>query len=539
MKHKNLLLGFILLFITNTNNAQSWLLTGNSGTSANSNFIGTLDSKAFAIRTNNEEKVRILPNGKVGIGTSEPITKLDVKGDLNIKKNAAYHIGGIPVLRTNSNHNLIIGGLAGGALESTAMYNTMCGEQAMGLNRTGNFNTAIGTFSLFFMNALVSDENTATGYYSLGAMEGGNHNAAFGAYALGGLTTGDFNVGVGVNALKTKNSSIGVYGGTAVGYNSLLINSFGDNNTAVGYNTLSSLYAGAGNTAIGALADVNDSFNVSNSTALGHEAIATAPNQVRLGNSVVTSIGGYATWGTIADLRITDSVQRNVPGLDFINKLVPVTFRLNLDSADKIIQRPVRYDKNGKVIQMTSQEIEGRIAKQKIIYTGFIAQDVEKVAKKLKYDFSGIDFSKNNKDLRFLRYAEFVVPLVKAVQELSAENDELKSRLDKLEKLIDEDKDGDGDDFKTTVFLSDAGIEQNTPNPFRGNTVIHYYLPKAAGNAVININNIKGKLIKSISLNAKGNGQLTLEANELSAGSYTYTLIVNGKIIDSKKMIIQ
>ena len=55
--------------------------------------------------------------------------------------------------------------------------------------------------------------------------------------------------------------------------------------------------------------------------------------------------------------------------------------------------------------------------KEKIIYSGFIAQEVEKAAREAGYDFSGVDKPKNEKDLYGLRYADFVVPLVKAIQE--------------------------------------------------------------------------------------------------------------------------
>ncbi|MEM9849058.1 MAG: hypothetical protein AAF847_14325 [Bacteroidota bacterium] len=55
-------------------------------------------------------------------------------------------------------------------------------------------------------------------------------------------------------------------------------------------------------------------------------------------------------------------------------------------------------------------------------YSGFIAQEVEATAKQLDYDFSGVDVPQDEGDIYGLRYAEFVVPLVKAVQELSAEN---------------------------------------------------------------------------------------------------------------------
>jgi len=55
--------------------------------------------------------------------------------------------------------------------------------------------------------------------------------------------------------------------------------------------------------------------------------------------------------------------------------------------------------------------------KSNIRQTGFIAQEVEKVAKELGFDFSGVDIPENEDDYYGLRYAQFVVPLVKAVQE--------------------------------------------------------------------------------------------------------------------------
>jgi trimeric autotransporter adhesin len=54
------------------------------------------------------------------------------------------------------------------------------------------------------------------------------------------------------------------------------------------------------------------------------------------------------------------------------------------------------------------------------LFTGFIAQEVEQAAKDAGYNFSGIDKPKNENDLYGLRYAEFVVPLVKAMQEQQA-----------------------------------------------------------------------------------------------------------------------
>ena len=83
-------------------------------------------------------------------------------------------------------------------------------------------------------------------------------------------------------------------------------------------------------------------------------------------------------------------------------------------------------------------DLESRAIKESIRQSGFIAQEVEQAALNVNYEFSGVDAPKNENDFYGLRYAEFVVPLVKAVQELSAENDLLKRQLSKQQARIDE-----------------------------------------------------------------------------------------------------
>lgn len=73
--------------------------------------------------------------------------------------------------------------------------------------------------------------------------------------------------------------------------------------------------------------------------------------------------------------------------------------------------------------------------KQNIQQTGFIAQEVEQAAKSIGFDFSGVDAPKNEKDFYGLRYAEFVVPLVKAVQELNQKNETLEMTIKEMSEL--------------------------------------------------------------------------------------------------------
>lgn len=73
-----------------------WALTGNSGTTAGTNFIGTTDAQDFAIFTDNTEKMRVLSDGTIGIGTSSPTGSLDLYSGLvyNILNVRNSNVGG-------------------------------------------------------------------------------------------------------------------------------------------------------------------------------------------------------------------------------------------------------------------------------------------------------------------------------------------------------------------------------------------------------------------------------------------------------------
>lgn len=95
---------------------------------------------------------------------------------------------------------------------------------------------------------------------------------------------------------------------------------------------------------------------------------------------------------------------------------------------------------------------------------------------------------------------------------------------------------------QTDVKLTDAQsivLEQNVPNPFAEQTSITYNLPDNTTKAQMLFYNAQGKLIQSTELSQKGKGILNVFASDLSNGIYTYTLVVDGKIIETKKMVKQ
>ena len=270
-------------------------------------------------------------------------------------------------IQTNS--DVIINGLTVGRGSGNDSTNTALGYQALSSNASAG-NSAFGYDALRVnVNGV---NNTASGIEALVSNTSGGHNVANGKQALRGNTTGSFN--------------------TANGYTALFSNTTGINNTATGYsaNSMGSIYT--------------------NSTGIGYNADNTASNSVRLGNAAVTSIGGQVGWTTLSDGRFKTNVRTDeVKGLEFIMGLKPLTYTYDIDEQAAWKER--NYG------EKDTAQWEGKYDIEQLRFSGFIAQDVEQLAKKVGYNFSGVDVPKNDKDVYGIRYAEFVVPLVKAVQE--------------------------------------------------------------------------------------------------------------------------
>jgi hypothetical protein len=309
-----------------------------------------------------------------------------------------------PTSTTSGIQNTAVGNYA---LRSNTIgfYNTACGSEAMYSNTTGNHNTAYGFVSLY--TNIGGVYNTACGYKSLYLNTTGSFNTAGGYGALNSNTTGDNNTANGIFALYYVDTQ--------------------SDNTAIGYSA-GDYYKFDYGTFVGRSAYPNAS-GYSNITGLGYNARPTASNQIRIGNTAVTSIGGYAGWTDFSDGRFKKNVSENVPGLAFISQLRPVTYNLDISSLNTELDKnkPATLREDEPTYEETPEERAGIEVKEKIAYTGFIAQEVEEAARRIGYDFSGVDTPDNENDFYGLRYAEFVVPLVKAVQEQQLMIDELKA----------------------------------------------------------------------------------------------------------------
>ena len=427
---------------------------------------------------------------------------------------------------------------------NVANDNTAVGYQALYSNATGGLQcTAIGSGALYYNGV---EANTATGYH-----------------ALYSNVNGGFSVANGYKALANSTSSNG--GNTAVGYNSLVGNTSGSGNTAIGNGAGITVQTRDSNTFVGAGADAGGN-NFGNCAAFGAYATATANNKMFFGNSnVLGCYNATGIWGSFSDGRFKFNIQQNVPGLEFINQLRPVTYQMDTKKLDGYInagrstkpqviphtQTQTFTDSTGAshtTTTTTYDTIPGYTPNPNadfsrftaLVHSGFIAQSVDSAAKAIGYTSTIVSRPSNSNDPYALNYAEFVVPLVKAVQELSKEVDSLKAA--NLKGATHTGNNGNNDNSgKSTqdikLALPDAPtLGEPQPNPNSGSTQISYYLPDNTSGAKIIFTDMLGKVMEERILQS-GYGLLNIDTKNLPNGIYSYTLVIDGKVIDNKKMM--
>jgi len=97
-------------------------------------------------------------------------------------------------------------------------------------------------------------------------------------------------------------------------------------------------------------------------------------------------------------------------------------------------------------------------------------------------------------------------------------------------------------EFQTTDLVKleqEIILYQNEPNPFSTSTIIRYYIPQRMDKAKITLQDLMGRTINEVYITQFGQGSISIETGQYKAGIYSYTLIVNESIIETKKMLKQ
>lgn len=168
---------------------------------------------------------------------------------------------------------------------------------------------------------------------------------------------------------------------------------------------------------------------------------------------------------------------------------------------------------------------------------GFIAQEVETYFPEL--------VSKDDNGYFSVNYIEFIPLMLQKIQEqdqkitsLEANIKEQDKRIAALEDAIKGMPLNNNDPVNNAVsMLKGSVLHQNTPNPFNRETTIRFSITGKFDNAFIGIYDLNGKQIKRMTIR-EANAQIVVPANILSPGTYIYSLVVEGQLIDSKKMVV-
>ncbi|MCS7005769.1 MAG: tail fiber domain-containing protein [Cytophagales bacterium] len=442
----------------------SWLTTGNQSMDT-SRFLGNIDSVALSFRIHNQKSGRI---GLPGDGSTF----------------FGYQAGSSDNLSNRRNTFL---GYQSGRQTNSGILNTAVGYQSMLSNTTGQYNTAIGSLALY--SNTTGDSNTCVGHSALYKNSTGKANTAIGNLTLQENTLGNYNVGIGFQTLKNNttashNIAIGVEalssqsfnnGGTewnshniaigsyalrsnqpsnstdginnvAIGFASLRDNTVGNHNVAIGHRVLELSSNSNSNVVIGAnsiLTNVNHnqctfigSFHSitssrTNVTALGYgitNSLITGNSQVLLGNTSISQIrASVSSITTYSDKRIKTDIREDVKGLDFILKLRPVSYYQN----PELLYRIWGNENDSVVKTIDHSEI-----KQKR-FVGLLAQEVEQAMKESNYmEFPGIDIPQKENEVYSIRYGDFIIPLIKAIQEQQQLIENKQAKINELEKQV-------------------------------------------------------------------------------------------------------
>lgn len=217
----------------------------------------------------------------------------------------------------------------------------------------------------------------------------------------------------------------------------------------------------------------------------------------------------------------TDAATANSSVTSKLTQLSPVQYNLSLP----VMTASVDGDTATTVHTMSAMEIQHF---QKPHY-GLVASELKEIMPELVYEGQNGELSIN--------YIEMIPLLVESIKELKAEIATLQGGNGGGVVVMSRAIPG-ATDIEEATALTIPMLKQNNPNPFTENTVIEYTLPETVQSANLYIYDMNGKQIEQIALTERGEASVTVNGGQLTAGMYLYSLIADGKVIDTKRMIL-
>ncbi len=484
---------FILVVSVNAQNSSPyWSLAGNSNVSKSSKF-GTTNDYSVRFYTNNTQRMIInSPAGFVGIGTTAPTERLHVNSALGANA-FRVQVGGSTKLLVHSEGGVSVGTYA--AAPANGLYvagNVTIGSQEVDQNDNSLSASLQVTGSASIASGLDVQDFGITGLNSDGYGVVGSSRGPAGVY---GQSLGDGVVG--------DAQGYGVYGsGGAYGVGGYSTEGYG------GYFTSDSSYG---------------------------MVAAASPKGFYAG----VFYGNVYTSGTLyqsSDKNLKTNIQEFGNAMSIINKLKPKNYEFKKDNKFASLNLPAgsHYGLLAQDLQEVLPNLVSETPQELRIIKPVVKQVIATKPAVYGKPAHMISDEKETKEIikiKGVNYTELIPILVKGMQELSKENEDLKNQINDLKLSISKNN------SSLPTSSLQGYIKQNAPNPSNTNTVISYYTSNETRNAQILVSDMKGSVVRAYNV-SKGEGQLNIKSGEFPSGTYNYSLYVNQNKIDTKQMII-
>ena len=227
-----------------------------------------------------------------------------------------------------------------------------------------------------------------------------------------------------------------------------------------------------------------------------------------MGNVNVTGGITAASINTTSDYRLKKDIKPlSSSALDEINKMNVVEFYYKQRQVDGDSCKVDLFDEKSDILTHK--------------HYGLIAQELQEIYPEL--------VSADGDGYLSVNYVEIIPLLISSIQELQA-------RLQVAEN---------GNAYRVgeaTAIENQQAMQtvlyQNTPNPFSEQTVIACTVAENVKKAILYVYDMSGKQLSEYPIDARGKTSVTIEGGSLDAGMYLYSLIADGNVIDTKRMIL-
>ena len=249
------------------------------------------------------------------------------------------------------------------------------------------------------------------------------------------------------------------------------------------------------------------------------------PNGTGLGNGswagyfdggvYVTQSVSASSFLSASDYRLKENIRSfSSRSLDDIMDMNVVTYnykQIEINTGDSVPS--YKFDPDSPILSKT--------------HYGLIAQELREIYPELVYEDGNGYLSVN--------YVELVPILIKSIQELKTELDDVKKGAVQAptRSSVLTEQPGEPD-----IPVLNTSLYQNAPNPFTESTVIRCDIGRGVSDAVLYLYDMNGRQIDSRMIAERGATEVTIEGGSLDAGIYMYSLIADGQVIDTKRMIL-